>query len=39
MTKETYVKPESEIINLEVEQPILSASSPDFIGGDDTYWG
>ena len=35
MTKETYVKPESEIINIEVEQPILTAS--DF--GDGGYFG
>ena len=39
ITKETYVKPESEIINIEVEQPILDASAPNFIGGDDNYWG
>ena len=37
MTKEKYVKPESEIINLEVEQPILSGSAPDF--GDGGRWG
>ena len=35
ITKEKYVKPESEIINIEVEQPILSAS--DF--GDGGYFG
>lgn len=38
MTKETYVKPESEIINIEVEQPILTASAPAF-DGDGNYWG
>ncbi len=37
ITKETYVKPESEIINIEVEQPILSASAPDF--GNGGRWG
>ena len=36
-TKETYVKPESEIINIEVEQPILTGSAPDF--GDGGYIG
>ena len=35
ITKETYIKPESEIVNIEVEQPILSAS--DF--GDGGYFG
>lgn len=36
-TKETYVKPESEIINIEVEQPILEGSAPDF-GNGGTWW-
>lgn len=35
--KEKYIKPESEIINLELEQPILSGSGSDF--GDGGYWG
>lgn len=35
-TKEIYVKPESEIINLELEQPILSGSGSNF--GDGGYW-
>ncbi|MDE5881888.1 MAG: hypothetical protein K2H60_09175 [Muribaculaceae bacterium] len=40
--KETYVKPSSEIVNLELEQPILSGSSipggaPDFTDGG-TWW-
>lgn len=35
--KETYVKPVSEIVNIEVEQPILSGSAPDF--GDGGRWG
>lgn len=36
-TKETYIKPESEIINIEVEQPILSGSAPDYSNGG--RWG
>ncbi len=36
-TKAIYEKPESEIIELELEQPILQASGPDF--GDGGYWG
>lgn len=36
-TKETYVKPESEIINIEVEQPILVGSAPDYDNGG-TWW-
>ena len=36
-TKETYDKPVSEIINIEVEQPILSGSAPDF--GNGGRWG
>ena len=36
-TKETYVKPESEIINIEVEQPILNGSAPDYSNGGG--WG
>ena len=37
--KEPYIKPESEIINIEVEQPILSGSgdAPDFTNGG--RWG
>lgn len=34
-TKREYIKPESEIENLEMEQPMLSAS--DF--NDGGYWG
>ncbi|MDE6549600.1 MAG: hypothetical protein K2L22_11450 [Muribaculaceae bacterium] len=40
-TKETYVKPESEIINIEVEQPILSGSNGDTapnFGNGGTWW-
>ena len=37
ITKETYVKPESEIINIEVEQPILSGSADDYTNGG--RWG
>lgn len=41
-SKEPYVKPESEIINLELEQPILSGSgtpgsADDFTDGG--RWG
>ena len=36
-TKEKYVKPESEIVELELEQPILTASGPDF--GNGGFWG
>lgn len=36
-TKEKYLKPESEIINIEVEQPILDGSAPDF--GNGGRWG
>ena len=36
-TKETYVKPESEIINIEVEQPILTGSADNFTNGG--RWG
>ena len=36
-TKETYEKPESEIIYIEVEQPILDGSAPDF--GNGGRWG
>lgn len=32
-SKEPYEKPESEIVNLELEQPILSGSSDDFGNG------
>ena len=35
--KETYVKPQSEIIELELEQPILNGSAPDF--GNGGRWG
>ena len=35
--KETYVKPVSEIVDLELEQPILSGSAPDFDNGG--TWG
>lgn len=37
MTKETYVKPESEIVELKLEQPILTASAPGFDDGGS--WG
>ena len=36
-TKEPYVKPQSEIVELELEQPILSGSAPDF--GHGGRWG
>lgn len=36
-TKEKYIKPESEIVDLELEQPILTASGPDFRHGG--FWG
>lgn len=36
-TKETYVKPVSEIVKLELEQPILSGSAPDYQNGGG--WG
>ncbi len=36
-TKEKYVKPESEIVKLELEQPILSGSGADF--GNGGRWG
>lgn len=38
-TKEPYVKPESEVVELELEQPILSGSgtAPDF--GPGGFWG
>lgn len=35
--KETYVKPESEIVNMELEQPILSGSDYDYNNGG--RWG
>lgn len=35
--KETYVKPVSEIVDLELEQPILSGSADDFTDGG--RWG
>ena len=35
--KEIYVKPQSEIVNIEVEQPILSGSAPDYDNGG--RWG
>ena len=35
--KEPYLRPESEIVNLELEQPILSGSAPDF--GNGGRWG
>lgn len=35
--KETYLKPQSEIIYLELEQPILVGSAPDFDNGG--HWG
>ena len=35
--KETYMKPVSEIVDLELEQPILDASAPDF--GNGGRWG
>lgn len=36
-TKEKYVKPESEIVELELEQHILNASGSDFDNGG--FWG
>lgn len=38
--KEAYIKPESEIVDLELEQPILTGSgdsAPDF--GPGGFWG
>ncbi len=32
-TKKPYVKPEFEVVNLELEQPILTASAPGFDNG------
>ena len=37
LTKEKYVKPECEIVNLEFEQPILTGSATDF--GNGGRWG
>lgn len=37
LKKEAYVKPACEIIKLELEQPILSGSAPDF--GNGGKWG
>lgn len=36
-TKATYEKPETEIIELELEQPILQASGPNW--GNGGTWG
>lgn len=36
-TKETYIKPVSEIVNLELEQPILTGSADNFRNGG-TWW-
>lgn len=36
-SKEPYEKPVSEIVNLELEQPILTASAPNFDNGG--FWG
>lgn len=36
-TKKAYIKPEFEIVNLKLEQPILSGSAPDFTNGG--RWG
>lgn len=36
-TKESYIRPQSEIVNIEVEQPILNGSAPDF--GNGGRWG
>ncbi len=35
--KEPYVKPISEIVELELEQPLLQSSAPDF--GNGGTWG
>ncbi len=35
--KETYVKPEAEIVKLELEQPILQASNPTAPGWGDGW--
>lgn len=35
--KETYIQPKSEIVKLELEQPILTGSAPGF--GDGGFWG
>lgn len=33
--KESYVKPEAEVLKLELEQPILAGSAPGFGNGGD----
>ena len=35
--KKEYIKPEAEIISLELEQPILTGSGGNFDNGG--YWG
>lgn len=35
--KETYIKPKAEIVELELEQPVLAGSAPDF--GNGGQWG
>ncbi len=35
--KKTYVKPECEIVKMELEKPILDSSAPDF--GNGGTWG
>ncbi len=32
-TKKTYVKPETEVVNMELENPILQSSGEDFGNG------
>lgn len=38
-TKKPYVKPSIEIIDLELEQPILSGSGNDYDFGNGGRWG
>lgn len=36
-TKKPYIKPETKIIELKLDQPILTGSAPNF--GNGGYWG
>ena len=35
--KDVYIKPESEIVDLDLEQPVLTGSGDDF--GHGGWWG
>lgn len=35
--KETYVKPKTEVVKMELEQPVLTGSAPDY--GNGGRWG